>query len=175
MNPKIGGSMFFRFFVPVCVASFSYFFGPHSFASNSSNNAVLPTTPVCPAAPNCGCLGGGGCLTMQGFCTSQYSDMPGVNNIAITKIPFGAEFTNVYTDPDSVMCEGVSCNGATTICQVRRLPTTTDSILSQWSPNLHKLPATVTCRYFDPGCSSCCISYAACGPGPCPVVVTPGP
>jgi hypothetical protein len=100
--------------------------------------------------------------------------MPGVTNKFTTKIPFGAEFTNVYTDPDSVTCEGVTCNGATTTCQVKHLPTSTDNILTQWSTDIHKLPATVTCKYFDPGCSSCCISYAPCNPGPCPVELPPG-
>lgn len=136
----------------------------YAVASESTYTPIPP--PTCTANPGCPACGSCSCTDYRGKCTDQFTVMPGVSGIAVNTIPL----VRNYTDTPSGPCgsDNRICNGGTTSCKVNKLPTVLDAVLTQWDPDVRRLPASsVTCKYYDPVCSpTCCVSWS-CSCVPC--------
>jgi hypothetical protein len=163
----------------ICFGSMLYF----NFTGASQSPAIINPHPYpggCVTVPSCPACGSGETVTGSctgtneiGFCnnsTSDYTVMTDGNQISVNTIPL----ILTQTDSTTVTCVGVSCNGGITTCKVNQLPTSLDSVLTQWRPSLNRLPATVTCKYYDPTCSSCYTAFTcSCGCAPAPPTTPP--
>lgn len=172
--------MFARFLITFYV-SLSLLFGIQSLASESFvTGRIFTSSAGCVDQPpnTCECGGGCACIVPKSYCNPGYTDIPGGVSVRVTKIPFvDSEIVHTYTDPDPRDCgNGVTCFGGTTTCQVKKLQTSLDNYLTQWSPDLRQLPAaSVTCKYDNPTCASCCASWACQPCTACPVETAPLP
>ncbi|MCS6838647.1 MAG: hypothetical protein NZ480_07340 [Bdellovibrionaceae bacterium] len=156
-----------------------------------------PSLPDCP----CGIESYPSCIRSQGWCIDRYTSFPGepifpqnkvrvqepkLRTFVIPLLSFGnanrSRFVEVarYQDPDDSVCYLPSggefrVNGGQTVCLIDRFLTGNDPNRMQNEVrnyiNLLSLPKLISCRYFDPACSSCCTQWtsptcATCPPPP---------
>lgn len=142
-----------------------------AFASESTYTSAA-TSVSCASSPGCPDCGSCSCTNTLGYCTDHFTVMPTANNIVVTTIPFISSYTDTASGPCG--SNSKTCYGGTSTCKVSKLPVALDSVLTQWSPDLHKLKANnVTCKYNDPVCNTCCVSWSCscytCPPPPPPL------